>query len=507
MDFLKDIVKEIGGEYTQLASHIEESETYVDTGSYIFNALVSGSIFGGVSSNKITTISGESSTGKCARGTEKIVIHGATAVLKRIKTKLKLTSDDSKSLELTYEQLYSLYGKGEHEVPYDVKDEIYVATPDSQTRINQVVTKHNNQVMRVTFTDGDVFECSVNHLFMSPDGSSVRAADATVVSSSYGNKTVASTEYIGTESVYDISIDAPHWYIARSESGIYHHNTFFALAVVKNFLEMNPDGYCLYFDTESAITRSLLESRGVDINRTVVVNVVTIEDFRTKALKAVDIYLKTDEKDRKPCIFVLDSLGMLSTNKEINDALAEKDTRDMTKAQLTKGAFRMLTLKLGQAKIPMLVTNHVYDVVGAYVPTKELSSGSGLKYSASSIIFLSKKKEKDGTEVVGNIIKCKTVKSRLSKENSDVEVRLFYDERGLDRYYGLLQLGEYGGLWKRSAGRYEFDGKKVPEKTILSEPEKYFTPEIMQKLDEIAKNKFSYGSSALLDFDEVNGED
>ena len=64
MDFLKEIVKEIGDEYTQLASDIDDSETYVDTGSYVFNALVSGSIFGGVSGNKITAIAGESSTGK-----------------------------------------------------------------------------------------------------------------------------------------------------------------------------------------------------------------------------------------------------------------------------------------------------------------------------------------------------------------------------------------------------------------------------------------------------------
>lgn len=507
MDFLKDLVKEIGGEYTQLASQIDESEVYVDTGSYIFNALVSGSIFGGVSNNKITTISGETSTGKCARGTERITIYGAASVLKHIKTKLKLTSTDPKSLELTYEQLYSLYGKGEHEVPYDVKDEIYVATPDSQTRINQVVTKHNNQIMRVVFTDGDVFECSVNHLFMSPDGSSVRAADATVVSSSYGNKTVASTEYLGTESVYDISIDAPHWYIARPESGVYHHNTYFTLAVVKNFLESNPEGYCLYFDTEAAITRSLLESRGVDINRTVVVNVVTVEEFRHKALKAVDIYMKKPEGERKPCLLVLDSLGMLSTNKEIKDTLEDNDKRDMTKAALVKGTFRVLTLKLGLANIPMIVTNHVYANVGGYGPTKVQSSGSGMLYSASTIIELSKSKEKDGTEVIGNIIKARTYKSRLSKENQEAEIRLFYDKRGLDRYYGLLQLGEYGGLWKRSAGRYEFDGKKVPEKTIMSEPEKYFTPEIMQKLDEIAKNKFSYGNSGLPEFDEVNGED
>ena len=335
MDFLKDIVKEIGDDFTQLASDIEDTERYVDTGSFIFNGLVSGSIFGGVSGNKITAIAGESSTGK----------------------------------------------------------------------------------------------------------------------------------------------------------------TFFSLAVVKNFLDSNPDGYCLYFDTEAAVNKGVLESRLSleQLKRLVVVNVVTIEEFRTKALKAIDIYLKTDTADRKPCMFVLDSLGMLSTEKEIRDALDDKQVRDMTKSQLVKGAFRMLTLKLGQANVPLIVTNHTYDVIGAYVPTKEMGGGSGLKYAASTIIYLSKKKEKDGKEVIGNIIKAKTHKSRLSKENKQVEIRLYYDERGLDKYYGLLELGEIGGLWKNVAGRYEINGKKVYAKAIYKDPEEYFTPDVMQALDEIAQKEFSYG--------------
>ena len=269
--------------------------------------------------------------------------------------------------------------------------------------------------------------------------------------------------------------------------------TFFSLAVVKNFLDNNPDGYCLYFDTEAAVNKGLLESRGIDMNRLVVINVVTIEEFRSKALRAVDIYLKKSEEERKPCMFVLDSLGMLSTEKEITDALNDKQVRDMTKSQLVKGAFRMLTLKLGQANIPLIVTNHTYDVIGSYVPTKEMGGGSGLKYAASTIIYLSKKKEKSEKEVVGNIIKAKTHKSRLSKENKEVNIRLYYDERGLDRYYGLLELGELGGMWKNVAGRYEMNGKKVYAKAILSDPETYFTDDVMQKLDTIAKKEFSYG--------------
>ena len=205
-------------------------------------------------------------------------------------------------------------------------------------------------------------------------------------------------------------------------------------------------------------------------------------------------------------MFVLDSLGMLSTEKEITDALNDKQVRDMTKSQLVKGAFRMLTLKLGQAKIPLIVTNHTYDVIGSYVPTKEMGGGSGLKYAASTIIHLSKAKEKDGTEIVGNIIKAKTNKSRLTRENKDAAIRLFYDERGLDRYYGLLDLAEKYAIIKKVGNRYEIDGKKVYAKDVYKNPEKYFTTELMQYIDAAAKLEFSYGGENTTDDSEESSE-
>ena len=193
-------------------------------------------------------------------------------------------------------------------------------------------------------------------------------------------------------------------------------------------------------------------------------------------------------------MFVLDSLGMLSTSKEMEDISNDKQVRDMTKSQLIKGAFRVLTLKLGQAGIPMLVTNHTYDVIGSYVPAKEMGGGAGLKYAASTIIYLSKSKEKDGTDVVGNIIKCEAKKSRFTQEGSKVATRLFFDERGLDRYYGLLELGEKHGVFKRVGNRIAVGGGNVYPKSILSDPEKYFTDEVMAKLEEAARTEYSYGN-------------
>ncbi len=278
--------------------------------------------------------------------------------------------------------------------------------------------------------------------------------------------------------------------------------TFFALGVVKNFLDMDPNAGVIYFESENAVSKSMIESRGVDSSRVLVLPVATVQEFRTQSIKVIDKYLEQPEELRKPMLFVLDSLGMLSTTKEMEDTASGKETRDMTRSQIVKSTFRVLTLKLGQANVPMIMTNHTYDVIGSMFPQKEMGGGSGLKYAASSIIYLGKRKEKDGTEVVGNIIHCKNYKSRITKENAMIDVRLTYKE-GLDRHYGLLTLAELGGIFKKVSTRYELpDGTKVFGKAINDNPEKYFTKEILEQIDEVAKKKFSYGSDEELQQDE-----
>jgi len=337
-DFLKQIIKETGNEYASVVSEGVEAgdvDSFIDTGSYMFNALLSGSINGGLPSNKITAIAGESATGK----------------------------------------------------------------------------------------------------------------------------------------------------------------TFFVLGMVKEFLQNNKDAGVIYFESESALTKKLIEDRGIDSERMIIMPVTTVQEFRHQALTVLEKYNEQDEADRQPLLLVLDSLGMLSTTKEVEDTAEGKETRDMTRAQILKAAFRVLTLKLGRTKVPMIITNHTYDVVGAYMPMKEMGGGSGLKYAASTIVYLSKKKEKEGTDVVGNIIHCKTQKSRLSKENMMVDVRLRYDT-GLDKHYGLVDLAVKHGIFKQVSTRIELpDGTKQYAKSIYADPEKYFTKDVMKQLDEAADKEYSYGNS------------
>lgn len=282
--------------------------------------------------------------------------------------------------------------------------------------------------------------------------------------------------------------------------------TFFVMGVVKQFLDDNPDAAVFYFDTEAAVTKDMMQQRGIDTKRVIISEPETIQKFRHTALQIIDNYSKTPEGSRPPMMLVLDSLGQLSTTKEVEDTASGSETRDMTKAAVLKATFRVLNLKLAKINVPLLVTNHVYDVVGSYIPMKEMSGGSGLKYTASQIVFLGKKKEKDGQEVVGNIIKVNMMKSRFTKENKKIEVLLTYD-KGLNRYYGLLQLAEKYDIIKKVSTRYELpDGTKVFGKAINNEPEKYFTDEIMERLEEAANEEFMYGSASEVIEEEVFDE-
>ena len=234
--------------------------------------------------------------------------------------------------------------------------------------------------------------------------------------------------------------------------------------------------------------------------------VATVEEFRHQVVKILEKHGETDESERPPMMICLDSLGMLSTTKEMTDISEDTGKRDMTKAQVLKGTFRVLTLMLAKVNIPLIVTNHVYDQIGVMFPTKIMGGGSAMQYAASSIVFLSKRKEKEGTEVIGNIIHCKMQKSRLTKENKMVDVLLTYRD-GLHKYHGLLEMAEAAGLFKKVSTRYELpDGSKLFGKQILKDPEKYFTEDVLNQLDNYAKIEYTYGRTDE-EYEDIAGDD
>lgn len=520
MTSLTDFIKYTGNQFATIASDgitAGDVSNFVDSGSYTLNALLSGSIYGGFPGNKITVIASPTSTGKCLRGTESInfyfdSLHELDLFLKfnedystNLEFTVKKNNKSSKyKFEMTYGELVDKLAPNRivgEQVAVDIP--IYVETPMGFSQINAVIEKPICDIIRLVFDNGQIYETSTEHLF-SQNGIPVTAEKATVVDTMNGVAAVISKEIVAQETVFDISIVSPHWYISRDD-GVIHHNSFFALGAAKHFLEQNPTGIVLLFESESAITKSMLVERNIDVNRFGVIPISTVQEFRTQALKIIENYEKESPKDRAPLFFILDSLGMLSTAKEMIDSAEGSDTRDMTRAQLIKATFRVLTLRLGRANIPMVVTNHVYAAVGAGLYAGNIQSGgSGSQYASSTILSLTKAKEKDATnEVIGAIISVTATKSRLTKENSKIKCLIRYDG-GLDRYYGLLDLAEEAEIFKKVSTRYEMpDGSKVFGKAIMNNPNKYYTKDILDQLDEFCKKKFLYG---IMNHNEIDME-
>ena len=164
---------------------------------------------------------------------------------------------------------------------------------------------------------------------------------------------------------------------------------------------------------------------------------------------------------------------------------------------------RVLRLKMAKVQVPMIVTTHTYAVIGAYFPTKEMAGGSGAKYAADTIVFLSKKKERDSDkEVIGYIIKARMVKSRMTKEESVVETRILFDG-GLDRYYGLLPHAVAAGVVTKVGNKYVFPGDmKAFESQVYDKPAKYFTDSVLQDLNAYMKATFLYTGEPVVSITE-----
>lgn len=280
--------------------------------------------------------------------------------------------------------------------------------------------------------------------------------------------------------------------VYSGDSGV--GKTFMALGTIKHFLDSNPKNLVFYFDTEAAVNREMFVSRNIDPKRVIIIEPTTVQMFRTKVMKILSEYAKRPKETRPNLFFVLDSMGGLSTTKEIEDSTDGKDTRDMTRAQLLKSTFRVIRLEMAKLKVPMIVTNHVYSIVGSYIPTKTQSGGTGLVYASDCIVNFSKSKDKEDGQVVGVILKSRMEKARLSKEQTTVELKLSY-KTGLDRYYGLLDLAEEYNVVEKIGNKFTFpDGRRAFRSEIEDNPESYWTQEMLDMLEDCAKDKFSYGS-------------
>jgi RecA/RadA recombinase len=285
--------------------------------------------------------------------------------------------------------------------------------------------------------------------------------------------------------------------------------SYVSLSIAGNFIRNNPDGIVIYCDSESAITEQMYKDHGLVGDNIIVLEPNSVEKYRSIVTKLLSSYKETHKSQRPKMMFVLDSLSNLASERELSTSADIDASADMGyRTKMIKATFRIIGLELAKLNIPLICTHHCYDSMNSYIPGKVMSGGTSLRYLSSQIIFLTKKLDKDiKTKLSSGIFLTANLdKSRSTIEKSKAQFYVSY-KHGLNKYYGLIDLGVEQGLFKKSTGWVEFPGfAKLREKEIYSNPEKYFTPDILQKLDECAHLQYSYGNHNSVDENLIEDE-
>jgi hypothetical protein len=250
-----------------------------------------------------------------------------------------------------------------------------------------------------------------------------------------------------------------------------HFKTNFALKLASAYMKKYPEAAMLFYDSEFGSPQSYFEMMDIDMERVLHTPITDLEELK---FDLVSQLTNLDKGDK--VIVIVDSLGQLASKKELDDALAEKSTQDMTRAKVMKSLFRMINPHLNMKDIPFLGIAHVYDTQETY-SKKVVSGGTGLYFAADDIWIMGRRQNKVDTSIVGYDFVINVDKSRYVREKTNIPISVTW-EGGVDKYSGLLDVAIAGQfIEKLPAGWY----RKIDQETGEIEEKKYRAKELDAK--------------------------
>jgi hypothetical protein len=221
---------------------------------------------------------------------------------------------------------------------------------------------------------------------------------------------------------------------------------------------------------------------------------------------------KLDEiKEKEKVFFLVDSIGQISSRKEIDDAMDEKSVADMTRAKALRSLFRMITIQLAKKDLPCMMINHVYIEIGAMYPKTIIPGGTAVTYSSNNIFVITKSQENDGTELAGWKFTLNLHKSRTVKEKEKLPFTVLYNG-GIQKYSGIFDLAlESGDIVKTKQGWYAVvdpDTGEISNKNIRAKDaeDDSVLGEILNrpKFKQFVSNKYKLSASAMINEEELD---
>jgi hypothetical protein len=234
------------------------------------------------------------------------------------------------------------------------------------------------------------------------------------------------------------------------------YKTLLCLYALQAYLTTYPDAIGIIYDSEFSITPDYLAMYDIDPNRIIQVPTQNIEDLKFDAVNR----LKQLERGDK-VFFMLDSLGLLPSKKEVEDAENEKSVADMTRAKAIRSLFRIITPVLTIKEIPFFIVNHIYETMDMF-PKPVIGGGTSVMLAANQVFIITRAQETEGEgakkELLGYKFTINIEKSRFVEEKSKFPFIVNFDE-GIYKWSGLFDLAEEMGLiTSPKKGFYQFSG-------------------------------------------------
>lgn len=461
--FKKSITKALPG----ISTGFHDPKTWISTGSYVLNKLISNDFKKGIPLGKSTIFAGES---------------GCLPATSTVKIKFMESHEEN---TVTIAELKQMWMK-RFTTPF------WIDTPDGYQQIGQWFNKGILPMVEVKAVDNYGFEyvtvCADNHLIQNTDRSWTMAYNLKVndnVLTVTQNAKVTSVKSVEPQECFDFEIlHENHRYFG---DGFVSHNSGKSLicsgTVIKNAQDMGI--FVVLVDTENALDESWLHNFGVDTSESKLLklNMAMVDDV-AKTISDFMIWYKDEqapkpEEERKKILFVIDSLGMLMTPTDVAQFQSGEMKGDMgRKPKALKALVTNVTNMFGQYDVGLLCTNHTYASQDMYNPDPKVSGGAGPTYAASIVVVLQKRKlkeDEDGNKIsdVAGIRSAVMVdKSRYAKPFEKCELKIPYD-KGMSPYTGMFEFLEGRGILEKIGNRYQYidnDGvvhlhfrKNIPE--------------------------------------------
>ena len=439
--FRKSLTKSIDG----LGIGFNDPKTWVSTGCYALNYLVSGDFHKGIPLGKVTVFAGESG---CLPETATVCV--------------QLISKDT-TTELTTISVGQL-----RQLWHNRNSVIKIDTPDGYQEITAWFDKGQLPLVRIKTASGLETRCATNHLVEHATNNWIAASEVvagqSLITTNSAEDRVIEVELLSSEECYDFTVNHPnHRYWGDGFSSHNSGKSYICSGnIIKNAQEQGI--FVVLIDSENALDEQWLHNLGVDTSedKLLKLNMAMIDDVAKTISEFMKEYKAMPTDERPKVLFVIDSLGMLLTPTDTDQFQAGQMKGDLGRKPKALGALvRNCVNMFGEYEIGMVCTNHTYASQSMYDPDQIISGGASFIYASSIVVAMQKlklKEDEDGNktkEVNGIRSKCKIMKTRYNKPFEDMEVRIPWDT-GMNPYSGMFDLLEKRGLVTREGNRYTY---------------------------------------------------